>query len=70
MSHFLISVSPSTYHRAFISLVSDKEQKEIPLTDLGPIYTAAAYLGTPSVPIRIEFDTGSPAAYIYSKQGC
>jgi hypothetical protein len=27
-------------------------------------------MGTPSVPIKIEFDTGSPAAYMYSKQGC
>ena len=40
------------------------------LDDLGPIYVTDAYLGTPSKKIRIEFDTGSPAAYIYNKQGC
>ena len=31
------------------------------------LYLADAHMGTPNVPIKIEFDTGSPAAYIYNK---
>ena len=40
------------------------------LLDLGPKYITDAHMGTPQQEILIEFDTGSPAAYIYQKKGC
>ena len=69
-SHVLMSFSPVVYSNVFTYLSSADTMKKMKLSDLGPIYVTDAYLGTPSKNIRIEFDTGSPAAYIYNKQGC
>jgi len=62
-----MAMSPEVYDFIFTKLASKAKRREMSLEDLGPIYVTSAYMGTPQQPITIEFDTGSPAAYIYSK---